>query len=90
MKKKIKEPEWLSWEGKSWTEADGTNHSVSKYQPTLGVITYQVIVTMPIINKKLYHSVRLTPYEATNATMKRYSRVAKATLLGLMLNELTK
>jgi len=89
MRKKTKEPEWLSWEGKSWTEPDGTAHWVSEYQPALGTITYQVLVTMPITKKKLYHSVRLTPYEATNATMKRYSKVAKATLLGLMLKDLT-
>jgi hypothetical protein len=89
MKKKTKEPDWLSWQGKSWTESDGTTHRVSEYQPALGTITYQVIVTMPITKTKLHHSVRLTPCEATNATMKRYSKVAKATLLGLMLKDLT-
>jgi hypothetical protein len=84
--------EYRKYLGKTWEEKDGTTHSVGTWSEYLNLdyITYRVVIKMPIINKSFESVVRLTAYEMTDATMKRYAKIARSNLLSCMLNELTK
>jgi len=84
--------EFRKWLGKTWEESDGTTHYVATWNEYLNLdyITYRVVIKMPIINKHFESVVRLTAYEMTDATMKRYSKIARSNLLSCMLKELTK
>jgi hypothetical protein len=84
--------EFRKYLGKTWEEKDGTSHSVGTWSEYLDLnyITYRVVIRMPIINKSFESVVRLTAYEMTDATMKRYSKIARSNLLSCMMNELTK
>jgi hypothetical protein len=83
--------EYRKYLGKTWEEKDGTSHSVGDWKEYLNLdyITYRVVIKMPIINKSFESVVRLTAYEMTDATMKRYSKIAKSNLLSCMAKELS-
>jgi hypothetical protein len=83
--------EYRKYLGKTWEEKDGTSHSVGTWSEYLDLnyITYRVVIKMPIINKSFKSVVRLTAYEMTDATIKRYSKIAKSNLLSCMAKELS-